>query len=354
MSRHGETKKTGYRQSGVDIDEGNRFVELIKESVNSTKINGVLGGIGGFAGLFSLAEFKNMKEPILVSGTDGVGTKLKVAVVCQKYDTVGIDLVAMSVNDILVTGAIPLFFLDYVAVGKLIPETMKDVVVGVAEGCRLAGCALLGGETAEMPGLYTNKDFDIAGFAVGIADKEKMIDGKNIQEGDVVIGVQSSGFHSNGYSLLRNVLFNDLGYKVSDIFYDNVTVGDALLTPTKVYTPVVKNVLKSVDVKGMVHITGGGFYDNIPRVLPDNTSVEIELDNIELPKVISKFVEVTDIEKRELYRVFNMGVGFIFIVNSKDKDTVLEKIAESGEKGFYIGKIVKGNKEVKIKGIDND
>ena len=352
MSRHGETKKTGYSQSGVDIDEGNRFVELIKESVHSTKINGVLGGIGGFAGLFSLAEFKDMKEPVLVSGADGVGTKLKVAIVCHKYDTVGIDLVAMSVNDILVTGATPLFFLDYVAVGKLIPESMKDVVVGVANGCKLAGCALLGGETAEMPGLYSNNDFDIAGFAVGILDKEKMIDGKTIKEGDAIIGVQSSGFHSNGYSLLRNVLFNDLGYKVTDIFYDDVNLGDALLTPTKVYTKVVKSVLKDVNVKGMVHITGGGFYDNIPRVLPENTGAEIFLDNVEMPNVIKKFVEVTDIDKKELYRVFNMGVGFIFVVDSKDKDTVLNKISEAGETGFYIGNIVKGSKEVKIKGID--
>ncbi len=354
MSRLGETQKTGYRQSGVNIDEGNRFVSLIKSSVESTKINGVIGGIGGFAGLFSLAEFKDMEEPVLVSGADGVGTKLKVALMSEKYDTVGIDLVAMSVNDLLVTGAKPLFFLDYVAVGKLVPERMKDVVLGVSEGCRQAGCALLGGETAEMPGLYSNNDFDLAGFAVGIIDKKKIVDGSNISEGDVIIGLSSSGFHSNGYSLLRNVLFNDLNYKASDIFYDNVTVADALLTPTKIYSKVVQHITSKVEVKGMVHITGGGFYDNIPRVLPKDISTEIDISNVELPKVIKRFQEVSDIDKHELYHVFNMGVGYIFVVNAKDKDAVIKAAEEQGEKAFVIGKTVKGSNDVKIKGIDID
>lgn len=354
MNNCGETKKTGYRQSGVDIDEGNRFISLIKSSVESTKINGVIGGIGGFAGLFSLAEFKNMEEPVLVSGADGVGTKLKVALMSEKYDTVGIDLVAMSVNDLLVTGAKPLFFLDYVAVGKLIPETMKDVVVGVSAGCKEAGCALLGGETAEMPGLYVNKDFDLAGFAVGIADRKKIIDGSTIKEGDILIGLSSSGFHSNGYSLLRNVLFNDMGYKATDIFYDNVTVSDALLIPTKIYAKAVQKVISSVNVKGMVHITGGGFYDNIPRVLPKNISAEIDVTGIDLPKVISKFAEVSNIDKHELYRVFNMGVGYIFVVSPEDKDMAIKAAEEAGEKAFVIGKAVKGENIVKIKGIDFD
>lgn len=354
MSRHGETQKTGYRQSGVNIDEGNRFVSLIKSSVESTKINGVIGGIGGFAGLFSLAEFKDMEEPVLVSGADGVGTKLKVALMSEKYDTVGIDLVAMSVNDLLVTGAKPLFFLDYVAVGTLVPETMKDVVLGVSEGCRQAGCALLGGETAEMPGLYANKDFDLAGFAVGIIDKKKIIDGSNIKEGDVIIGLSSSGFHSNGYSLLRNVLFNDINYKASDIFYDDVTVAEALLTPTKIYSSVVQHITSKVDVKGMVHITGGGFYDNIPRVLPKDIACEIDISKVEMPKVIKRFTEVSDIDKHELYRVFNMGVGYIFVVDEKDKENVIKAAAEKGEKAFVIGKTCKGNNDVKIKGIDFD
>lgn len=354
MSRRGETQKTGYRQSGVDIDEGNRFVSLIKSSVDSTKINGVIGGIGGFAGLFSLAEFKNMEEPVLVSGADGVGTKLKVALMSEKYDTVGIDLVAMSVNDLLVTGAKPLFFLDYVAVGKLVPETMKDVVQGVTAGCKDAGCALLGGETAEMPGLYVNKDFDLAGFAVGIVDRKKIIDGSSIKDGDIILGLSSSGFHSNGYSLLRNVLFNDMGYKASDIFYDDVTVADALLIPTKIYAKTVQNVVSKVNVKGMVHITGGGFYDNIPRVLPKDISAEIDVTDVEMPKVIKRFAEVSDIDKHELYRVFNMGVGYIFVVSPEDKDNVIEAAAETSERAFVIGKAVKGDNTVKIKGIDFD
>ena len=246
----------------------------------------------------------------------------------------------MSVNDLLVTGAKPLFFLDYVAVGKLIPETMKDVVLGVSKGCKDAGCALLGGETAEMPGLYVNKDFDLAGFAVGIVDRKKIIDGSSIKDGDVIIGISSSGFHSNGYSLLRNVLFNDKGYKASDIFYDDVTVAEALLIPTKIYAKVVQKVVSQVNVKGMVHITGGGFYDNIPRVLPKDISAEI--------------AEVSDIDKHELYRVFNMGVGYIFVVSPEDKDNVIKAAQDAGEKAFIIGKAVKGDNTVKIKGIDFD
>ncbi len=354
MMNNKSAEKSGYKNSGVDIDEGNRFISLIKSSVESTRINGVLGGIGGFAGLFSLSEFKDMQEPVLVSGADGVGTKLKVALISGRYDTVGIDLVAMSVNDLLVTGAKPLFFLDYVAVGKLVPETMKDVVIGVSEGCRQAGCALLGGETAEMPGLYNGDDFDLAGFAVGIVDKAKIIDGSSIKENDVIIGISSSGFHSNGYSLLRNIIFNEKGMKADDIFYDNVTTAEALLTPTKIYAKIVHSILSEVNVKGMVHITGGGFYDNIPRVLPKNISAEINIDEVELPPVIKKFQEIADIEKQELYRVFNMGIGYIVIVDKKDKDNVLDIINANNEKGFVIGKTVKGNNTVKIKGIDFD
>lgn len=354
MSRKGEVYITGYRQSGVDIDEGNRFISLIKSSVESTKIDGVLGGIGGFAGLFSLSNFKDMEEPVLVSGADGVGTKLKVAIMSGRYDTVGIDLVAMSVNDLLVTGAVPLFFLDYVAVGSLVPERMQEVVAGVAEGCRQAGCALLGGETAEMPGLYANNDFDLAGFAVGIVDKAKIIDGSSIKEGDILIGMSSSGFHSNGYSLLRNVLFNDKGMKVNDVFYDNVTVGDSLLIPTKIYAKAVRSVMSKANVKGMVHITGGGFYDNIPRVLPENVSVEIDVSSVEMPEVIKKFTEISNIDKHELYRVFNMGIGYVFVVDKGDKDKVLSALESANEKGYVIGSVVKGDKTVKIKGIDID
>lgn len=343
-----------YGKSGVDIDEGNRFISLIKESVASTKIDGVIGGIGGFAGLFSLSEFKDMKEPVLVSGADGVGTKLKIALMSGKYDTVGIDLVAMSVNDLLVTGARPLFFLDYLAVGKLVPERMKDVVAGIAAGCRLAGCALLGGETAEMPGFYSNDEFDLAGFAVGIADKEKIVDGSSVKAGDVIIGMGSSGFHSNGYSLLRNVLFNEKGLKHDSAFYDNVTVGEALLIPTKIYAAAVKKVMSEAAVKGMVHITGGGFYDNIIRVLPDNITAEIDVSQVELPLPLKRFQEIADIDRRELYRVFNMGIGYVFIVDEKDVDAALSAVSSSGEKGFVIGRAVSGDKSVRIKGIDFD
>ncbi len=354
MSKKNNTQKIDYKKSGVNIDEGNRFVSLIKSEVESTKINGVLGGIGGFAGLFSLSSFKDMEEPVLVSGTDGVGTKLKVALMSEKYNTVGIDLVAMSVNDLLVTGAKPLFFLDYVAVGKLIPENMKDIVLGVVAGCKESGCALLGGETAEMPGLYIDNDFDLAGFAVGIVDKKKIIDGSTIKSGDVIIGVASSGFHSNGYSLLRNILFNDMGYKANDIFYDDVTVADALLIPTKIYAKIVENVTKNVNVKGMVHITGGGFYDNIPRVLPKNISAKIDILNVDMPKSIKRFVEVSNIDKHELYRVFNMGVGYIFVVSKEDRDKVISVIEELNEKAYIIGETINGDNSVKIKGIDFD
>ena len=343
-----------YKKSGVNIDEGNRFVNLIKNAVNSTRISGVAGGIGSFAGFFSLADFKDMKEPVLVSGTDGVGTKLKVAVMAEKYDTVGIDLVAMSVNDLAVTGAKPLFFLDYVATGKLIPEKMCKVVEGVAKGCVDAGCALLGGETAEMPGMYAEDDFDLAGFAVGIIDKEKIVDGSRVKAGDAIIGVASSGFHSNGYSLLRNVLFNELKLTCDSMFINSLTVGEALLIPTKIYVNLVHKVIGAeVDIKAMVHITGGGFYDNIPRVLPDNISAHIDVTHIKLPPVIEKFKSVANVEDRELYRVLNMGIGYIFIVPQNDVEKVITEATKLGDDAWVIGTTVIGDNTVKIKGIDN-
>lgn len=343
-----------YKKSGVNIDEGNRFVSLIKEAVNSTKISGVSGGIGSFAGFFNLADFTGMEEPVLVSGTDGVGTKLRVAIMAQKLDTVGIDLVAMSVNDLAVTGAKPLFFLDYVATGKLIPEKMYQVVNGIASGCREAGCALLGGETAEMPGMYNEDDFDLAGFAVGIVDKSKIIDGASVQKGDKIIGIASSGFHSNGYSLLRNILFNELKLKADSPFVDNLSVAESLLVPTKIYVKLVQNVINSgITIKAMAHITGGGFYDNIPRVLPSNISALIDVKNVELPPVIQKFVSVAKVEPHELYRVLNMGIGYIFIVAEKDVEKVLQTAHSMGEKAWVIGETVSGNNDVKINGIDN-
>ncbi|MBQ3034409.1 MAG: phosphoribosylformylglycinamidine cyclo-ligase [Deferribacterales bacterium] len=342
---------TDYKKSGVNIDEGNRFVSLIKNSVKSTENAGVMGGIGGFAGFFDLSAFSSLKEPVLVSGTDGVGTKLKVAIMAESYCSVGIDLVAMSVNDVAVTGAKPLFFLDYLATGKLIPEKMSKVVEGIASGCREAGCALLGGETAEMPGMYAGDDFDLAGFAVGIVDKSKIIDGSNIKEGCALVGVGSSGFHSNGYSLLRNVLFNELKMKPTDIFVDNLTVAQALLIPTKIYVPLAQAVMEKINVLGMVHITGGGFYENIIRILPQGIGANIDVSSVEMPAVIEKFAAVSGVAKRELYRVLNMGVGYVFVVEKQDVDTVINVAKSMGEKAWLIGETVKGS-EIKIKGID--
>ncbi len=347
------SNENSYKNSGVDIDEGNRFVSLIKKSVESTKIDGVMGGIGGFAGLFNLKNFKDMQEPILVSGTDGVGTKLRIAIDSNIYDTVGIDLVAMSVNDLLVTGAKPLFFLDYMATGKLLPEKMSEVVKGISAGCVEAECALLGGETAEMPGMYHGDDFDLAGFAVGIVDKAKIIDGSTIKKGDAIVGVGSSGFHSNGFSLVRKVVEN-AGLSVNDKFTDDKTVAEALLTPTKLYVKLVQAVINSgINIKGMVHITGGGFYDNIPRVLPNNVNANLDIEDIELPPAIKALVELApDIAQHELYRVFNMGVGYVFIVEEKDAQSIIDIANKMGDKAWKIGSIIEGSGEVTIKGID--
>ncbi len=342
---------TDYKKSGVNIDEGNRFVSLITKSVNSTRTNGTMGSIGGFAGFFDLKDYMSMKEPVLVSGTDGVGTKLKVAIMAESYETVGIDLVAMSVNDVVVTGAKPLFFLDYLATGKLVPEKMAKVVTGIADGCRQSNCALLGGETAEMPGMYAGDDFDLAGFAVGIVDKEKIIDGKNIKEGCHIVGISSSGFHSNGYSLLRNVLFNQLKLKPDDKFTDKLTVAESLLIPTKIYVNLVQKVLEKVSVLGMVHITGGGFYENIIRILPSGIGAELDLSKVEMPEVIAKFKELCNVEERELYRVLNMGVGFIFIVDKESSKSIIDIATDLGEKAWVIGETVIGS-GIKIKGID--
>ena len=343
-----------YKSSGVDINEGNRFVSLIKDSVSKSNINGVIGGIGGFAGLFSLGEFKSMVEPVLVSGTDGVGTKLKIAIDSKIYDTVGIDLVAMCVNDIMVIGAKPLFFLDYIGVGKLVPESMKSIVDGITAGCIESEMALLGGETAEMPGMYKGDDFDLAGFAVGIVDREKMIDGTKINIGDRLIGIASSGFHSNGFSLIRKVLLDNLKLPLdTKDFVDGKTLAEALLIPTKLYVKLVGSLLSSnVKINGMVHITGGGFYENIPRVLADNLSVKIDPSKIVLPDVYKKFLSITDIASRELYTVFNMGVGYIIITDEKSSKDVIEQARSLGYTASDIGEVIAGDKQVHIEGID--
>lgn len=341
-----------YKSSGVDIDEGNKFVDRIKGYVSETFNENVPEGIGGFAGLYSLTEMKGMKEPMLVSGTDGVGTKLKIAFDMKKYDTVGIDLVAMCVNDLIVTGAKPLFFLDYIATGKLSAEDMSDIVKGIAVGCKQAGSPLVGGETAEMPGMYQEDEFDLAGFSVGIVDKANMVDGKSIIAGNVVIGIHSSGFHSNGYSLLRKICFDVLSMSVNDIVYDDVTLGEMLLTPTRIYVNSILNLInKNLKPSGMIHVTGGGFYENIPRVLPEGCGVSLDLKKFPEPKFVKFIKDTNKINAKELYRVFNMGIGFILIAEKDKADAMIAELKESGESASIIGEVVSGHKVVTIEGI---
>jgi len=347
------SEKLDYRASGVDIDEGNRFVSLIKKEVESTHGSQVLGSIGGFAGFFNIANAKDMKEPVLVAGTDGVGTKLKIAIDSGKLDTVGIDLVAMCVNDLIVTGARPLFFLDYLATGKLESDKMAEIVKGIADGCRQSGSALIGGETAEMPGMYAGEDFDLAGFSVGLLDKANIIDGKNIKSGDVIIGLPSSGIHSNGYSLARKIFFDKLGMKLNDEVDGGKKLLDVVIEPTRIY---VKQVLDAIDngckIKGMVHITGGGFYENIPRVMPEGLTAKVDKNSIDTPFVFKFMMEKGEIDEREMYRVFNMGIGFIMVCDEADSAELVANLEKSGEKPAIIGKVVKGD-EVIIEGVDS-
>lgn len=341
-----------YKSSGVNIDEGNRFITLIKSMAESTYTEGVIGSLGGFAGFFSLKDAREMEDPVLVAATDGVGTKLKVAFDAGKLDTVGVDLVAMSVNDLVVTGAKPLFFLDYLATGKLSPEAMAEVVKGIALGCRQSGTALIGGETAEMPGFYKEGEFDIAGFCVGILDKAKMIDGSKVAEGDVIVGFGSSGLHSNGYSLARKIFFEELKMDINEAV-NGKPLYELLLAPTRIY---VKNVLTLISegfgIKAMAHITGGGFYDNIPRVLPEGLKAVIDKGGVELPEVFRIIKSKVKIDERELYRVFNMGIGYISVLPADEAAKFTARAAELGEKAFIIGAIAKGEKSVGIKGID--
>jgi len=337
-----------YKNSGVDIDEGNRFVSVIKKTVESTYNKNVLGSIGGFAGFFDISSVKGMSEPVLVSGTDGVGTKLKVAIDTGILNTVGIDLVAMCVNDIIVTGAKPLFFLDYMATGKLSSEKMAQVVEGIAEGCRQSDCPLVGGETAEMPGMYSGEDFDLAGFAVGVLDKPKAVTGERIEAGDVIVGLPSSGLHSNGFSLARKLFFEKLGMKPDDILFDNVKLKKALLEPTRIYVPQIMKIIDAgVDVKGMVHITGGGFYDNIPRVLPKGRGVRINPDAFPTPGLYKFILEKSGIQEKELYRVFNMGIGFVLILKQPEAEKCMKLIDDA----CVIGTVTDTG-EVEIEGIN--
>lgn len=323
-----------YKDSGVDKEKGYEEVQIIKEIVKKTHGKEVLTGIGGFAGLFK-PEISDMKEPVLVSGTDGVGTKIKLAMELDKHDTVGIDLVAMCVNDVLCQGAKPLFFLDYIATGSLKPEKMADLVRGVAEGCTQSECALIGGETAEMPGLYKENDYDLAGFAVGIVDRDKIIDGSNIKEGDVAISLSSSGVHSNGFSLVRAAL-DMANVKLSDKFEDT-TVGERLLVPTRIYEKEISALLKEVQIKGIAHITGGGLYENVPRMLPENIGIEFDLKESEIDPVFKAIQEWGNVETKEMFSTFNMGIGMVVVVDAKDVDKSLEILQKIDPKAKKCG-----------------
>lgn len=335
--------KLTYKDAGVDKEKGYEEVELIKQIVKKTHGSEVLADIGGFAGAFA-PNLDGIKNPVLISGTDGVGTKIKLAMDMDKHDTVGIDCVAMCVNDIICQGAKPLFFLDYIATGKLDPKKMADLVSGIADGCKDSDAALIGGETAEMPGIYKEEDYDLAGFAVGIADKEKIITGQNLKEGDIAIGLASSGVHSNGFSLVRAAM-DQAGVSLEDKFDESQTIGEKLLTPTKIYVKDIENLKENVEIKAISHITGGGLYENIPRVLADDLSVNFDLSKIDKDPIFEKIQEWGNIDTEEMYHTFNMGIGMVVFVDPADEEKALEIL---GENSKTIGKVVKGNKGIKI------
>ena len=335
--------KLTYKDAGVDKEKGYEEVELIKQIVKKTHGKEVLTDIGGFAGAF-LPDLTGMKNPVLLSGTDGVGTKIKLAMEMDKHDTVGIDCVAMCVNDIICQGAKPLFFLDYIATGKLNPKKMADLVSGVAQGCLDSGAALIGGETAEMPGIYKEDDYDLAGFAVGIVDREKIITGESLEAGDVAIGLKSSGMHSNGFSLVRAAL-EQAGISLSDQFDENQSIGEKLLTPTKIYAKEIKDLTENVEVKAIANITGGGIYENVPRVLKDDLSVEFDLSEFEIDPIFKKIQEWGEIDTEEMYHTFNMGIGMVVFVSPEYEQKTLELLGDEARK---IGKVTKGNKDIKI------
>ena len=330
-----------YAAAGVDVTAGYEAVNRIKPLVESTYIPGVMGSLGGFGGLFA-PNGAGMKKPVLVSGTDGVGTKLKIAFLMDKHDTVGIDCVAMCVNDIICSGASPLFFLDYVAVGKNVPSRIEAIVSGVTEGCRQAGCALIGGETAEMPGFYPVDEYDMAGFSVGMVDKEKMIDGTTIKPGDALIGVASSGVHSNGYSLVRKTL--GINEKSVRRYIDEFgkSLGEELLTPTKIYVKAIQSLIGKVDVKGISHITGGGFYENVPRMLPEGIVAKIEKKAVPVPPVFDLIAKTGKIPERDMYNTFNMGAGLVLAVAAEDVSRAVAAISAAGETAFVIGECTAG------------
>lgn len=338
-----------YKNAGVDIEAGYKSVELMKEHIKKTMRPEVIGGLGGFSGAFSLAKIKEMDEPVLLSGTDGCGTKVKLAMVLDKHDTIGIDAVAMCVNDIACAGGEPLFFLDYIACGKNEPEKIATIVSGVAEGCRQSGAALIGGETAEHPGLMAEDEYDLAGFAVGVCDKKDMITGENLEAGDVLIGIASSGVHSNGFSLVRKVF--DMSRESLETYYECLgrTLGEALLEPTRIYVKALESIRKSgVTIKACSHITGGGFYENVPRMLREGTHAVIRKDSYEVPAIFKMLAEEGDIEEQMMYNTFNMGIGMVIAVKESDVESAMSAIAAAGDTSYVIGQIEAGEKGVTL------
>ena len=340
-----------YKKAGVDIEAGYKSVELMKEHVKKTMRAEVLGGLGGFSGAFSLAKIKEMEEPVLLSGTDGCGTKVKLAIIMDKHDTIGIDAVAMCVNDIACAGGEPLFFLDYIACGKNYPEKIADIVKGVAEGCLQSEAALIGGETAEHPGLMPEEDYDLAGFAVGVCDKKEMITGEKLEAGDVLIGMASTGVHSNGFSLVRKVFEKEMNKEGLNTYYDSLgkTLGEALLAPTRIYVKALKNIKKSVvTVKACSHITGGGFYENVPRMLKDGVRAVIRKDSYPVPPIFKLLAEKGKIEEKMMYNTFNMGLGMVVAVDEADVDKTMAAIKAAGDQPYVVGTIENGEKGVTL------
>lgn len=338
-----------YKNAGVDIEAGYKSVELMKEHIKKTMREEVLTNIGGFSGAFSLEKFKGMEKPTLVSGTDGVGTKLKLAFIMDKHDTIGIDCVAMCVNDIACAGGEPLFFLDYIACGKNFPEKIATIVSGVADGCAQSDAALIGGETAEMPGFYPEDEYDLAGFAVGIVDEKDLITGKDIKPGDVLVGIASSGVHSNGFSLVRKVF--DMTAESLNTYYDELgkTLGEALLAPTKIYVKALRSVKEAgVTIKGCSHITGGGFYENIPRMLPEGVLASVKKDSYEVPAIFKLMAKTGNIEEQMMYNTYNMGIGMMLAVDPADVDKTVAAIKSAGEDAFVVGEIKAGDKGVEL------
>ena len=338
-----------YKKAGVDIVAGYKSVELMKEHVKKTMRPEVLGGLGGFAGAFDLSKIKEMDEPVLLSGTDGCGTKVKLAFIMDKHDTIGIDAVAMCVNDIACSGGEPLFFLDYIACGKNYPEKIATIVSGVAQGCVQSECALVGGETAEHPGLMPEDDYDLAGFAVGVVDKKDIIDGSTIKAGDVLVGMASSGVHSNGFSLVRKVF--EMTKESLDTYYDELgkTLGEALIEPTRIYVKALKNIKNNgVKVKGCCHITGGGFFENVPRMLPENARAQIKKDSYPVPPIFDLIAKNGDIAEEMMYNTFNMGLGMVIALDPADVEKAMAAIQATGDQCYIVGEIVNGEKGVDL------